>query len=193
MTVDRNVEERAAAELCGALDQIADQFRPPLTADEQAELVAERARRDLDSLDSLRRVRALLELTRRLEVQALLRADAEGRTQREIGGALGKPQTQVHRLLRGAKASEIDTHLTVDFSVPATEIILQYKAGAISRGTMIGRLIGARHGHSAGGEHDDGFVPDTWDQVRDAFLAGLLTEAEYEEIRGSLPTERPRS
>lgn len=174
------------------MDMIADQFRPLLEETEQAELDAERAQREEDSLDSLRRVRALTELTRRLQAKAALRAEADGHTQREIGAALGKPQAQIHRLLRRAKVEEIGTNPPEVVGVPAVEIILQYKAGAISRGTMIGRLTGAQQGHSAGGEHDEGFVPGAWDDVREAFLTGLLTEREYEAVRENWAAGRRR-
>jgi len=159
------------------LDVITDAAGPYLNDDERQQLARDRGSRRSDPLEELRRVRALSELLQVNEERAVERASADGRTQREIAAALGKPQTQVHRILRRARLSESEAR------TPAREVILQYKSGAITQGMMIGLLRGAAEGSSAGGQHDDGYAPDDWDEIRSAYMTGLLTEAEYEELR----------
>ena len=159
------------------LDSIADAAGPFMEPDEHLALSRERAARAIDPLEELRRVRALTELLDIYEERAVSRATADGRTQREVAEALGRPQTHIHRTLRRARISEADQRTS------AREVILQYKAGAMRQGMMLGMLTGSAEGTSAEGLHDDGFAPDDWDEIRSAFMTGLLTEAEYEELR----------
>jgi len=162
-----------------ALDEVADALAPHLEQVDAQALARERATRTLDPLGGLRRTRALTELLEIDEARVVMRASDAGHPQRAIAEALGKPQTQIHRILRRARISEAIMRTS------AREIILQHQAGAISRGTMLGLLKGAAEGISAGGEHDAGFAPDDWDEIRSAFMASLITEAEYEELRSS--------
>lgn len=159
-------------------DAIADAVAPYLEPAERQTLVRERRDRALDPLDALRRSRALAELLEIDEERAVLRASDAGYPQRTIAQSLGKPQTQIHRILRRARLGETNMRTT------AREVILQRQAGAITQGMMLGLLKGAAEGTSALGEHDSGFMPDDWDEIRSAYMSGLLTEVEYEELRG---------
>jgi hypothetical protein len=161
------------------LDAISDAVANHLEPEEAAAVARERATRAAEPFDSLRRVRALAELLEIDEARAVLRAADAGQTQRAIAEALGKPQTQIHRILRRARLSETDMRTS------AREVILQCQAGAITHGMMVGLLKGAAEGKSAQGEHDSGFAPDDWDEIRSAYMSSLLTEAEYEELRRS--------
>lgn len=159
------------------LNQLADAAGPHLDQMEQEALDQDRAVSAASPLEELRRVSALQELLSITEERAVARAAADGRTQREIAAALRKPQTQVHRILRQARLGEASRRAS------AREVILQFRAGVISEGMMIGLLRGASEGKSGGGQHDEGFVRDDWDEIRTAFLSGLLTEDQYESLR----------
>ncbi|MFT3873150.1 MAG: hypothetical protein QM714_10965 [Nocardioides sp.] len=130
-----------------------------------------------DSEARLSATRALRELVEIEQIRAALNAERDGRTQREIGRLLGVSQTEVHRMLRRAKNAGTDW-----VRVAPRELILRYRAGLISRGTLLGRLNGIEEGQVAP-HSGDGYTPGAWDQVRDAFMDGLLTEDEYEELR----------
>lgn len=161
------------------LNQLADAAGSYLDPAEQKALDHDRAACAVNSLEELRRVSALQELLSIHEERAVARAAADGRTQREIAAALGKPQTQIHRILRRARLGEAERRAS------AREVILQYRAGAIREGMMLGLLKGASEGRSAQGQHDDGFVRDDWDEIRSAYMSGLLTEEQYESLRAA--------
>ena len=169
---------RAASGDHASLDVLGDAVGPYLVADERAELASAREIRAANPLEELRRVRALKELLRINEERAVQRAVADGRTQRDVAAALGQPQTQIHRILRRARLSESETR------TGAREVILQYKAGVVTQGMMIGLLQKAARGTSDEGVHDSGYAPDDWDEIRSAYMTGLLSESEYEELRG---------
>lgn len=133
----------------------------------KARLQAARAWRELAELDVTR---------------AALQAADDGVTQREIGRLLDASQTEVHRLLRRARTAGRDWGRE-----GIRELVLRYRAGLISRGTLIGRLSELADGRS-GGPAGDGYVPGAWDEVRDAYMDGLLDDAEYDELRASLRT-----
>lgn len=129
---------------------------------------------------ALRQVRARTELCGLAEVRAVRQATKAGLSQRAIAKLLGTSQTNVHRLLRQSRA--------VDDRRGPREVILCYVAGEISRGALIGSLSDlARGSHPEDG--GDGYLPGTWDEVRAAFLDGLLAETDYEELRAALRAE----
>lgn len=140
-----------------------------------------------DSEARLSAARALRELVEIEQIRAALNAERDGRTQREIGRLLGVSQTEVHRMLRRAKNAVTDW-----VRVAPRELILRYRAGLISRGTLLGRLNGLDEGQVAP-HSGDGYTPGTWDQVRDAFMDGLLTEDEYEDLREQSRRTNPRA
>ena len=140
-----------------------------------------------DSAARLSAARALRELVEIEQIRAALNAERDGRTQREIGRLLGVSQTDVHRMLRRAKNAGTDW-----VRVAPRELILRYRAGLISRGTLLGRLNDLDEGQVAP-HSGDGYAPGTWDQVRDAFMDGLLTEDEYEELREQSRRTNPRA
>lgn len=173
MSVSTSLDSNADAHLDRLADAVA--LIPPDV--EKEEVAKARARRALDPLDGLRRVRALAELLDLAEERAVLRAADDGQTQRAIATALGKSQTQVHRILQRARLAG------TDLRVNTREVILLYQAGVISRGTMLGRLDSTWEGQSAESEFDSGYLPGPWDEIRSAYLAGLLTDEDYEELR----------
>jgi len=129
---------------------------------------------------ALRQVRARTELCGLAEVRVVRQATKAGLSQRAIAKLLGTSQTNVHRLLRQSRA--------VDDRRGPREVILCYVAGEISRGALIGSLSDlARGSHPEDG--GDGYLPGTWDEVRAAFLDGLLAETDYEELRAALRAE----
>lgn len=126
--------------------------------------------------EALRGVRARRELLAIEESEQVLDAERAGMTQRQIASELGRSQTDVHRLLRKARAG---------LPSEARRLILQAVAGEISRGTMVGRLKSHMvEGVEAPGEQVDGYEPGELDEVRRAFMDGLISESEYNEIRG---------
>lgn len=173
MSVSSSLESNANSDLDRLADAVA--LVPPEV--EKEEVAKARAKRALDPLDGLRRARALAELLDLAEERAVLRAADDGQTQRAIATALGKPQTQVHRILQRARLAG------TDLRVNTREVILLYQAGAISRGTMLGRLDSSREGESAESEFDSGYLPGSWEEIRSAYMAGLLTDEEYERLR----------
>ncbi len=161
------------------IDVIADAVAPHLDTEEKRALARDRAARSADPLEDVRRTRALAELLDLYEERRVLRAADSGQTQRAIAEAAGKPQTQIHRILRRARLAEPNVR------AKAREVILLRRAGAITQGMMLGLLQGAAEGASALGEHDSGYAPDDWDEIRSAYMSSLLTEAEYESLRAS--------
>lgn len=145
----RHVEQAALAE-------------PRTVAEHEAALRAVHARRELAAIEEAAR--------------ALAASDA-GLTQRQLAAQLGRSQTDVHRLLRRARAG---------MPSEVWKLILKGVAGEISRGTMVGSLKpGLLRGEKPAGEQVDGYAPGGLDEVRAAFMEGFLTEAEYDEIRGA--------
>ena len=132
----------------------------------------------------LQAARAWEELAALEKTRAALGAADDGMSQREIGELLDVPQTEVHRLLRRARTSGRDWGRE-----GARELILRYRAGLISRGTMVGSLSSAERGRSGDG-FEDGYVPGAWDEIRDAYLDGLLADDEYDELRSRLDDSR---
>ncbi len=132
-----------------------------------------------DHQEDLRAVRARRELIAIEEVDSAVAAARDGLTQRQIAGLLGRSQSDVHRMLR--RAAE---------GMPSEtwKIILRAAAGDGTRATMVGRLRpGLNRGTSPVGEQVEGYLPGPLDDVRRAFMEGLLTEREYDEIRGAFP------
>lgn len=132
---------------------------------------------DVESLiDDLRQARATRDLDELAEARAALTAANNGIAQRRIAAELGRSQTDVHRLLRRARATQVDV------TVGPRELILQAAAKRISRGTMLGRLTNLSLGDLPPGEQVDGYVPGDMDDVRRAYREDLLTEDEYTAI-----------
>lgn len=126
--------------------------------------------------ETLRGIRARRELLAIEESEQVLHAERAGMTQRQIAAELGRSQSDVHRLLRRARA---------DVPSEARRLILQAVAGEISRGTLVGRLKPQMvRGTDAEGEQVDGYAPGELDEVRQAYMDGLISESEYNEIRG---------
>lgn len=132
-----------------------------------------------DRRSDLRAVRARRELVTIEEAEAALAASKSGVSQREIAADLGRSQTDIHRLLRKSRAG-----------MPSAtwRTILRGVAGDGTRATMVGLLRpGLERGEVPSGEQTDGYVPSGLDEVRRAYMEGLLTEDEYNQIRGVAP------
>ncbi|GAA1134817.1 sigma factor-like helix-turn-helix DNA-binding protein [Nocardioides aquiterrae] len=163
--------------LCGAVfDHVCDSVTSDHDVTEQMQV---------DPRTRLRAARAWSELTELEQTRSALLATEDGMAQREIARLLGVSQTEVHRMLRRARTVSRDW-----FATTPRELILEYNAGIISRGMLVGRLGGVAEGAGGPGELDDGYKPDSWDEVRDAYLDGLLTEEEYEELRAKSSQRR---
>jgi hypothetical protein len=125
------------------------------------------------SMARLRAIRAFRELIGIYEAREALAASDEGKSQRAIAEALGRSQSDVHRLLRRARGATPSA---------VREWILRAAIGQESRGALVGRL-GLTHGP---GEHDpsgsDGYQPGDLDEVRAALFDGLISESEFEQI-----------
>ena len=107
--------------------------------------------------EALRSIRAERELLAIEESVQALAAEHAGMTQRQIAASLGRSQTDVHRLLRKARAG---------LPSAARRLILEAAAGRISRGTMVGRLkpeIARRTDPT--GEQVDGYEPGELDEA----------------------------
>lgn len=134
--------------------------------------------------ERLVRARALKELTRIHETREALSAATDGVSQRKIATLLGTSQTEVHRMLRRARVGDL-----VEPLLSVREVVLQRVAGMITSGTMRGTLTDMSRGETPAGEQVDGYRPGTWDAVRAAYLDGLLSEHEYEELRQKVRIE----
>ena len=148
-----------------------------------------RTQTEQSPLNMLRSARARLELTERARERDVLIAVRAGHTQREIAAALGESQSTVHRLIRRARArQQAETPSAID----ARFQLLRYLAGELeSRGELSGFLTGARAGEFAPGNQVDGYLPDSWDEIRTAFLDGLIDADLYEYLRTALRPHDP--
>jgi len=144
-----------------------------------AKHVAPQSGHESSPMGEVIRARALSELVELHRVRAALLASREGHSQRELAKALGTSQSDVHRILRRARA------VPDILSISPREMILEYLVGIISRGEMLGRLSTLSRGRVAPGNQQDGYSPDAWDEVRSAHLDGLIGDEVYEELRNS--------
>jgi DNA-binding CsgD family transcriptional regulator len=135
-------------------------------------------------LEHLRSIRARFELLETERERGLLVASAAGHSQREIAHALGESQATVHRLLARARArQQVDQNPR---AIKARHFLLKFLAGDLSRGELLGRLKGVAPGVVAPGNQVDGYISGSWDEVRTAYLDGLINSALYEYLRTQL-------
>lgn len=137
-----------------------------------------------EPLQLLRSTRAKLELLLNEREREALVAAAAGHSQREIARAMGESQATINRLLSRARArQQAESPLTVS----ARQILLRYLAGELkSRGDLLGQLTGVRPGEFAPGNQVDGYIAGSWDEVRTAYLDGMIDTGLYEYLRSRL-------
>lgn len=104
---------------------------------------------------------------------------AAGLGQREIAASLHTTQPRVHRMLR-VKGVDLQQETP-------EEVILRATIDRTDRSALIKALAKMNYTFKTYAPgHFDGSVAGTWDQVRAAMAAGLLTRDEYEQIRDAV-------
>jgi hypothetical protein len=131
--------------------------------------------------DRLREARAERELQRLRETRIVVEAAEKNLTQRTIADLLGRSQSDVFRMLKAARARQAAVGESV------REIILNYVVRDISRGELLGRLTDLQHGTNEGPDFSDGYQHGAFDDVKVAWLDGLIDDELYEEIRQGSP------
>lgn len=128
-----------------------------------------------DQLAVLSARRHLLDLE---EIRMIRTAADAGMTQAEIALAVGRSQPTVSRILNRLGA---DPGL---ISRRPLEVIAEAVAGACSRGQMRDRLMemGLRAGRRPPNRYMDGFIPDAWGDIVQAWECGWVSDAEYEDL-----------
>ena len=133
--------------------------------------------------DALAR-RAGERLARIDDMKAASRLARAGRSQREIAEILHTTQPRVHRLLRAAQGR--DAYATDDDLTPE-ELILRAFADGWERETLIKKLSElAYQPREYAPEQFEGATPSGWHQVKDALQWGLLSQAEFEQVRAAV-------
>lgn len=103
-------------------------------------------------------------------------ADA-GKTQREVADILQTTQPRVHRMLKAMEGRDPETP-------SPEEIILRAAVEGTPRADLVRRLAQFHYTfRQHAPEPFEGAVSGTWDEVRHAFVTGLLSEREFERVR----------
>jgi hypothetical protein len=129
-----------------------------------------RARERLDRIEEMR------------DAQELAQA---GKAQRDIADLLHTTQPRVHRMLKAMEGR------SVDFTTPE-EIILRATVDGADRDALVERL--AEYGYTFrqhAPEPFEGAIDGSWDDVRHAFMTGLLSQGEYERVHAAVKPPRP--
>lgn len=124
--------------------------------------------------------RALERLLKIDDMRAAVQLSHAGRTQREIAETLHTTQPRVHRMLKAMELRGSDRETP-------EEVVLRATVKGTDRDTLVealSRLTYTFTEHAP--EPFDGSKPGTWNQVRSAYLSGLLTEPEYERVRAAV-------
>jgi predicted XRE-type DNA-binding protein len=124
-----------------------------------------RARERLDRIEEMR------------DAQKLAQA---GRPQRDIADLLHTTQPRVHRMLRAMEGRVSD-------AATPEEIILRATVDGADRDALVKRLTECtytfrRHAPAP----IEGAVSGSWDDVKHAFVTGLLSQGEYERVRDAV-------
>jgi len=135
----------------------------------------------------LKMARAARELNRLREARLAVEAADQGLSQRAIAKALDRSQTDVFRMLKAARSGDDITDTSV------RERVLQYAAGEITRDVLVDLLVDLERGKAEGGDLVDGYSHGSFDDVKTAWLEGLIDDDLYEEIhRNNSPEPRER-
>lgn len=125
------------------------------------------------------RRRAVERLARIEEMRDAKRLADAGKAQREIADLLHTTQPRVHRMLRAMEGRESD-------AVTPEEIILRATVGDVPRADLVKRLAAFRYTFRQHAPAPfEGAVSGSWDDVKHAFVNGLLTEGEFEHVRAA--------
>lgn len=155
-------------------DSEQDQERAKRPAADAAESVGE----DADPLVVLRAVHASRYLNEIAELRAMDRAVRQGKTQVEIGKALGWSQPSVHRALRrlNADPSLIERR--------PKEVVAEAVAGLVDRVVMLAELTAMDLGSTQMSEdpYAEVAMPAPWAEVVEAWEEGWLSDYEYDQL-----------
>lgn len=114
------------------------------------------------------------------EIRDAARLSKSGLGQRDIAEVLRTTQPRVHRMLKAAQS------LPLEEETPE-ELILRAAIEPTDRARLVKRLSSMTYTFKRYAPTPfDGAVSGTWDQVKAAVVAGLLTPSEYEEVRGAV-------
>lgn len=103
-------------------------------------------------------------------------ADA-GKTQREVADILQTTQPRVHRMLKAMEDRDPEAE-------SPEEMILRASVEGTPRADLVRRLARIHYTfRQRAPEPFEGAVSGTWDEVRHALMAGLLSEGEFERVR----------
>lgn len=136
---------------------------------------------DVAAIEHAATVRRAWERLLRIEEMRDVRRLAEaGKAQREIADLLHTTQPRIHRMLKATEGRPVDTKTP-------EEVILRATVGHADRRTLVETLKSLTYTF---GEHApypaEGATSGTWDQVRHAYMTGLLSQEEYERVRDAV-------
>ncbi len=135
-----------------------------VTAIEQAATLR-RARERLDRIEEMR------------DAQKLALAD---KSQRDIADLLHTTQPRVHRMLKAMDGRTVD-------AVTPEEIILRTTVDGGDRDALVKRLTECQYTfRKHAPEPFEGAIGGSWDDVKHAFMTGLLSQGEYERVRDAV-------
>lgn len=136
---------------------------------------------DVTAIENAAMVRRARERLDRIEemCDAQRLADA-GMAQRDIADLLHTTQPRVHRMLKAMEGRRGDTQTP-------EEIILRATVDGTDRDALVERLAECActfREHAP--EPSEGAIGGSWDDVKHAFVTGLLTQGEYERVRAAV-------
>lgn len=133
---------------------------------------------DVSAIQKRAEMRRVKERLARIEeMREAWQLTAAGKTQRDIADILQTTQPRVHRMLKAMESRDPE-------SESPEEIILRAIAEGTPRREMVRRLALFHYTfRQRAPEPFEGAVTGTWDEVRQAFMSGLLTEREFERVR----------
>lgn len=117
-------------------------------------------------------------LARIAERRDVARLSAAGKSQREIADILRTTQPRVGRIVK------VIERLGDPFEVTPEEIILRAHVDGSSRDELVKLLSSYNFSDAQYAPHPaEGKIPGTWDQVRQAYFSGFISEAEFDRIK----------
>lgn len=159
----------------------------PLSKKERAPRQAERAKKvDVPAIEKAATVRRARERLDRIEemrdAQKLAQA---GKPQRDIADLLRTTQPRVHRMLKATEGRPAD-------EATPEEVILRATVDAVDREGLVERLSTRSYTFRAHApEPFEGATSGSWDDVKHAYMTGLLSQEEYERVRDAVKPPQP--
>lgn len=124
--------------------------------------------------------RAQERLARIEDMRDAQRLAEAGMAQRDIADLLHTTQPRVHRMLRAMEGRESE-------AVTPEEIILRATVGDGSRAELVKRLSAVTYTlRQYAPAPFGGAISGSWDDVKHAFVSGLLTKREFERVRAAV-------